>query len=140
MNVNDIEITDAMIDAVVSAQLYREDYVENLRKAGIPKISNLEVQRLYKRILDLPDFNEKKKAAIDLQKMSLVEDDVDTMMLFYNKLLKDAQREGKYEVAARILKEIRELKAIENEQMRFEIVITVKQPVKEKDKNDYKSL
>lgn len=136
MNVNDIEITDAMIDAVVSAQLYREDYVDNLRKAGIPKISNLEVQQLYKRILDLPDFNEKKKAAIDLQKMSLVEDDVDTMMLFYNKLLKDAQREGKYEVAARILKEIRELKAIENEQMRFEIVITVKQPVKEKDKND----
>lgn len=136
MNVNDIEITDAMIDAVVSAQLYREDYVENLRKAGIPKISNLEVQQLYKRILDLPDFNEKKKATIDLQKMSLVEDDVDTMMLFYNKLLKDAQREGKYEVAARILKEIRELKAIENEQMRFEIVITVKQPTKEKDKND----
>ena len=135
MNVNDIEITDAMIDAVVSAQLYREDYVDNLRKAGIPKISNLEVQQLYKRILDLPDFDEKKKAAIDLQKMSLVEDDVDTMMLFYNKLLKDAQRESKYEVAARILKEIRELKAIENEQMRFEIVITVKQPTKEKDKN-----
>ena len=134
MNINDIEITDAMIDAVVSAQLYREDYVDNLRKAGIPKISNLEVQQLYKRILDLPDFDEKKKAAIDLQKMSLVEDDVDTMMLFYNKLLKDAQREGKYEVAARILKEIRELKAIENEQMRFEVVITVKQP-EEKPKN-----
>ena len=134
MNVNDIEITDSMIDAVVSAQLYREDYVDNLRKAGIPKISNLEVQQLYKRILDLPDFDEKKKAAIDLQKTSLVEDDVDTMMLFYNKLLKDAQREGKYEVAARILKEIRELKSIENEQMRFEVVITVKQP-EEKPKN-----
>lgn len=128
MNINDIEITDSMIDAVVSAQLFREDYVGNLRKAGIPKISNLELQELYKRIISLPDFNEKKKAAIDLQKMSLVEDDVDTMMLFYNKLLKDAQREGKYEVAARILKEIRELKAIENEQMRFEIIITVREP------------
>lgn len=128
MNVNDIEITDSMIDAVVSAQLYREDPVDNLRKAGIPKITNLEVQALYKRIIELPNFSEKKKAAIDLQKMSLVEDDVDTMMLFYNKLLKDAQREGKYEVAARILKEIRELKAIENEQMRFEIIITVKKP------------
>ena len=135
MNVNDIEITDSMIDAVVSAQLYREDPIDNLRKAGIPKITNLEVQALYKRIIESPGFNEKKKAAIDLQKMSLVEDDVDTMMLFYNKLLKDAQREGKYEVAARILKEIRELKAIENEQMRFEIVITVKQPTNEKDKN-----
>lgn len=136
MNVNDIEITDAMIDAVVSAQLYREDYVENLRKSGIPKISNLEIQQLYKRIIDLPDFNEKKKTAIDLQKMSLVEDDVDTMMLFYNKLLKDAQREGKYEVAARILKEIRELKSIENEQMRFEVVITVKQPEKDAKQDD----
>lgn len=128
MNVNDIEITDSMIDAVVSAQLYREDPIDNLRKAGIPKITNLEVQALYKRIIESPDFNEKKKAAIDLQKMSLVEDDVDTIMLFYNKLLKDAQREGKYEVAARILKEIKELKAIDNEQMRFEIIITVKKP------------
>ena len=128
MNVNDIEITDSMIDAVVSAQLYREDPIDNLRKAGIPKITNLEVQALYKRIIESPDFNEKKKAAIDLQKMSLIEDDVDTIMLFYNKLLKDAQREGKYEVAARILKEIKELKAIDNEQMRFEIIITVKKP------------
>lgn len=128
MNVNDIEITDSMIDAVVSAQLYREDVIDNLRKAGIPKITNIEVQALYKRIVESPDFNEKKKNAINLQKMSLVEDDVDTMMLFYNKLLKDAQREGKYEVAARILKEIRELKAIENEQMRFEVIITVKKP------------
>lgn len=134
MDVNSIEITDVMIDAVVSAQLFREDYVDNLRKAGIPKISNLELQELYKRIISLPDFNEKKKAAIDLQKMSLVEDDVDTMMLFYNKLLKDAQREGKYEVAARILKEIRELKAIENEQMRFEIIITVREPEKQTNK------
>ena len=132
MNVNDIEVTDSMIDAVVSAQLYREDPIDNLRKAGIPKITNLEVQALYKRIIESPDFNEKKKAAIDLQKMSLVEDDVDTMMLFYNKLLKDAQREGKYEVAARILKEIRELKSIENEQMRFEIIITVREPEKGK--------
>ena len=128
MNVNDIEITDSMIDAVVYAQLYREDPIDNLRKAGIPKITNLEVQALYKRIIESPDFNEKKKAAIDLQKMSLVEDDVDTIMLFYNKLLRDAQREGKYEVAARILKEIKELKAIDNEQMRFEIIITVKKP------------
>lgn len=134
MDVNSIEITDNMIDAVVSAQLFREDYVDNLRKAGIPKISNLELQELYKRIISLPDFNEKKRAAIDLQKMSLVEDDVDTMMLFYNKLLKDAQREGKYEVAARILKEIRELKAIENEQMRFEIIITVREPEKQANK------
>lgn len=134
MDVNSIEITDNMIDAVVSAQLFREDYVDNLRKAGIPKISNLELQELYKRIVSLPDFNEKKRAAIDLQKMSLVEDDVDTMMLYYNKLLKDAQREGKYEVAARILKEIRELKAIENEQMRFEIIITLREPEKQANK------
>lgn len=136
MDINNIEITDAMIDAVVSAQLYREDPIDNLRKAGIPKISNLEVQALYKRIIELPDFQDKKKANLELQKMSLINDDVDTMMLFYNKLLKDAQREGKYEVAARILKEIRELKAIENEQMKFEIIITVKKPDKEVEKND----
>ena len=132
MNIKDKEITDNMIDAVISAQLYKEEPIDNLRRAGNPKINNLEVQAVYKRIIESPDFNDKKKAAIDLQKMSLVEDDVDTMMLFYNKLLKDAQREGKYEVAARILKEIRELKAIENEQMRFEVIITVKKPDEEK--------
>lgn len=128
MNVNDIEITDAMIDAVVSAQLYREDYIGNLRKAGIPKITNLEAQALYKRIVDSPDFEERKQTSIDIEKKSLINDDVDTMMLFYNKLLKDAQRDGNYDAAARILKQIKELKAIDNEQMKFEIVITVKQP------------
>lgn len=128
MNVNDIEITDAMIDAVVSAQLYREDYIDNLRKAGIPKITNLEVQALYKRIVDSPDFEQRKQTSIDIEKKSLINDDVDTMMLFYNKLLKDAQRDGNYDAAARILKQIKELKAIDNEQMKFEIVITVKQP------------
>lgn len=128
MNVNDIEITDAMIDAVVSAQLYREDYIDNLRKAGIPKITNLEVQALYRRIVDSPDFEERKQTSIDIEKKSLINDDVDTMMLFYNKLLKDAQRDGNYDAAARILKQIKELKAIDNEQMKFEIVITVKQP------------
>lgn len=128
MDVNSIEITDAMIDAVVSAQLYREDYIDNLRKAGIPKITNLEVQALYKRIVDSPDFEERKQTSIDIEKKSLINDDVDTMMLFYNKLLKDAQRDGNYDAAARILKQIKELKAIDNEQMKFEIVITVKQP------------
>lgn len=128
MDVNSIEITDAMIDAVVSAQLYREDYIDNLRKAGIPKITNLEVQALYKRIVDSPDFEERKQTSIDIEKKSLINDDVDTMMLFYNKLLKDAQRDGNYDAAARILKQIKELKAIDNERMKFEIVITVKQP------------
>lgn len=133
MDINSIEITDAMIDAVVSAQLYREDYIDNLRKAGIPKISNLEINQLYKRIVDSPDFEERKKASIDLEKKSLINDDVDTMMLFYNKLLKDAQRDGNYDAAARILKQIKELKAIDNEQMKFEIIITVKKPEEPKD-------
>ena len=56
---------------------------------------------------------------------------MNTIMLQYNKLLRDAKAEGKFEVAARILKEIREIKAIDNEQMKFEVVIKVEKPDKE---------
>ena len=54
-------------------------------------------------------------------------------MLFYNKLLKEAQQEKKYEVAARILGEIRKLKAIDDAEQKFEIIITVKEPIKKEE-------
>ena len=49
--------------------------------------------------------------------------------------LKEAQQEKKYEVAARILGEIRKLKAIDDAEQKFEIIITVKEPTKKEEQD-----
>ena len=46
-------------------------------------------------------------------------------MLQYNRLLEEAREEKKYEVAARILKEIKQLKAIEDDENKFEITFVI---------------
>lgn len=124
----DVEITRELLEAVAMAQLYREDPIIAIRQNISEKLNNSEMNILYKRILQQDNFQEIKADAIKLETETLVDDNVDTIMLYYNKLLKQAQFEKKYEVVTRILKEIRQLKAIENEQMKFEIVIKVEKP------------
>lgn len=124
----DLSITREMIEAVVLAQLYREDSVERLRKVITGKYTSSEFNALYHNILSHPDFSKIKDEIIQTEKMTCIEDDSETVMLIYNKLLRDAQKEKKYEVAARILSEIRKLKAIDDEEQKFEVIITVKPP------------
>lgn len=124
---SDIEITREMMEAVVMAQLYREDIVTVLRKF-FGKITNAEVEEIYKEILQHPDFPKVKEELVKLESTTLIDEDVNTILLYYNKLLKEAQKEKRYEVIIRILKEIKQIKAIEDEQMKFEVVITVEEP------------
>jgi hypothetical protein len=124
----DLSITREMIEAVVLAQLYREDPIERLIRITTKKYTSTELNKVYHNILSHPDFNKVKDEIIQMEKMTCVEDDNETVMLIYNKLLRDAQKEKKYEVAARILSEIRKLKAIDDAEQKFEIVITVKPP------------
>lgn len=124
----DLSITREMIEAVVLAQLYREDPTERLRKAITGKYTSSEFNAAYHNILSHPDFSKIKDEIIQTEKMTCIEDDSETVMLIYNKLLRDAQKEKKYEVAARILSEIRKLKAIDDAEQKFEVVITVKPP------------
>lgn len=127
-----VEVTKEMMEVVASAQLYREDYMVELRKVlSGKKLTSSELNQLYINIIKHPDFKQVKEDILNIEKSSLVEDDMDTVMLQYNKLLRDAQKEGKFEVAARILKEIREIKAIENEQTKFEVIIKVEKPEKD---------
>lgn len=129
----DIEITREMMEAVAYAQLYREEPVLALQKVnavGNKKVSNREMEAIYREILKHPDFQQVKKEAIELETLTNVDDTIDTIQLNYNRLLKKAQAEGKYEVVVRILDKIRQLKAIDNEQMKFEIKITVEEPKK----------
>lgn len=124
-NIDDIEITTDMLDCVALALLYREDAITELRKVITQKLTNKEVEALYRKILKSPEFEARKQEAVELESITLVDDNLDTVLLQYNQMLKKAKQEGKYEVAARILKEIRMIKAIDNEQNEFKIEITV---------------
>ncbi len=133
----DFNITNEMVEAVVLAQLYREEPADRLRKVITGKMTSAELNQLYHNILTHPKYEEIKKDIIDLEKKTIIEDDGDTMMLNYNKMMKDAQSQGKYEVATRILSEIRKLKAIDNAEQKFEVIITIKPPkVAESDKTE----
>lgn len=125
----DIEVTREMMEAVAYAQLYREDEILALQKLnGGKRIANAEMKSVYKAIIQHPDFQQVKQDAIALECLTTVDDNIDTIQLNYNKLLRKAQAEGKYEVVLRVLDKIKQLKAIENEQMKFEIKITVDKP------------
>ena len=91
-------------------------------------LSLFELNNLVRRIKSCPEFEQVKKDIISVEEAGLIDDDMGTIMLQYNRMMRKAMKEGKYEVGARILKEIRQLKAIENEQMKFEVVFKIKKP------------
>lgn len=130
MDIDGVEITDEMKEAVALAILYREDPILALRKVDScpKKISNRDLNLIYNKIRNAPDFEELKNSIKGVEAHTLVEDDMDTIMLMYNKMLRDATAEKKYDVIIRILKEIRQIKAIEDEQTKFEIVIRILTP------------
>lgn len=142
MSIEDVEITDEMREAVALAILYREDPILALRKVDScpKKISNHDINLIYNRIRNDPSFNQFKQNVIKVESNTLVEDNLDTIMLMYNKMLKDATAEKKYDVVARILKEIRQVKAIEDEQTKFEVVIRVLTPEEMKEMRSSKDV
>ena len=119
------EITTEMMEAVALACLYREDEELALRKIITKKLNGKEMSTLLRKIKTDVRFEEVKKNIQEIEETGLIEDNLNTIMLQYNRMLQKAQFEGKYEVAARILKEIRQIKAIENEQMKFEVKIII---------------
>lgn len=127
---DDIEITYEMMEAVAMAQLYRRDELNELRKvvSGSKKLTNDELKKLHKQVLLHPDFEIVKQDTVKVETCTLVDDNVDTITLMYNELLRDARFEKKYEVIIRILKELQKLKSISDEETKFEIIIDVKKP------------
>lgn len=124
--VDSIEITREMIEAVALAQLYRDDPVVALRTVAAGyKLTARELDDLYRKVLTSKDYAEIKEETLEIEKSTLVDDDIDTVMLQYNRLLEEAREEKKYEVAARILKEIKQLKAIEDDENKFEITFVI---------------
>lgn len=125
------EITTEMYETLVEASLYGEDPELALKKV-VPKSWGMSNTKAAIRFMQAnkDKLNEVKKEILDIEKASLIEQDQDTIMLMYKKLIEKAQKEGKYEVVTRILREIRQMKAIENEQMKFEVIIKVEKPEK----------
>lgn len=126
------EVTTEMYEALVEASLYGEDPELALKKL-VPKSWSMGDTKAAIRFMqsNRDKLDEIKKEILDIEKASLIEQDQDTIMLMYKKLIEKAQKEGKYEVVTRILREIRQMKAIENEQMKFEVVIKVERPDKQ---------
>lgn len=133
MDINEIEITREMLEAVALAVLYREDATIALKQVCQNVRRPEDLDALLKRILTHPEFEEIKNDTIKLEKVTLIDDTVETVELIYNALLKEARFEKKYEVAIRILKELQKLKAISDEETKFEIEIEVEKPNGEKE-------
>ena len=136
MDISKIEITQDMIEDLVTACLYNEDEGTAIRKYIDKKITDSELNSLVRLIKSNPQFEETKKALLDIEKAGLIEEDMGTMILKYNRILKRALKECKYEVAARILKEIRQLKAIDNSENTFKIIFEVQRDDKEEEKEE----
>lgn len=133
-NINyETDITDEMYQIVAEAVLYKEDTVGALRASKlIPKgYTQSDVNVIIRYIVQSDKFQQIKNDLIKTEEATLIDENQNTIMLMYNRLLRNAQAEGKYDVVARILKEIRQLKAIENEQMQFEVTFKIQEPKKD---------
>lgn len=133
MAINPEVITDEMYQIVAEAVLYKEDTVGALRASKlIPKgYTQSDVNEVIRCIIQSEKFQQIKNDLIKTEEATLIDENQNTIMLMYNRLLRNAQAEGKYDVVARILKEIRQLKAIENEQMQFEVTFKIQEPKKD---------
>lgn len=125
-----MDIPEELYEVVAEACLYKENvplaiskYVSKELKK---KISGKEVNELYRTILQDEKFKERLKKYQEIEKVTVLDEDQDTIMLMYNRIIRDATRDGKYEVVARVLKEIRQLKAIEDKQMEFKMTFAFK--------------
>lgn len=127
------DITDEMYQIVAEAVLYKEDTVRALRASKlIPKgYTQADVNAVIRYIIQSDKFQQIKNDLIKTEEATLIDENQNTIMLMYNRLLRTAQAKGKYDVVARILKEIRQLKAIENEQMQFEVTFKIQEPKKD---------
>lgn len=118
-----MEITREMMEAVALSLLYNEREDTRLRQIIQKKMSSKEMEQLIKDIKLHPDFKDIKEDIVKIESAGLIDDNMDTILLQYNKMLQNATFEGKYDIAMRILKEIKQIKSIDNTENEFKITI-----------------
>ena len=118
-----MEITREMMEAVALSLLYNEREDTRLRQVIQKKMSSKEMEQLIKDIKLHPDFKDIKEDIVKIESAGLIDDNMDTILLQYNKMLQNAMFECKYDIAIRILKEIKQIKSIDNTENEFKITI-----------------
>ena len=118
-----MEITREMMEAVALSLLYNEREDTRLRQIIQKKMSSKEMEQLIKDIKLHPDFKDIKEDIVKIESAGLIDDNMDTILLQYNKMLQNATFEGKYDIAMKILKEIKQIKSIDNTENEFKITI-----------------
>ena len=118
-----MEITREMMEAVALSLLYNEREDTRLRQVISKKMSSKEMEQLIKDIKLHPDFKDIKEDIVKIESAGLIDDNMDTILLQYNKMLQNATFEGKYDIAMRILKEIKQIKSNDNTENEFKITI-----------------
>ena len=118
-----MEITREMMEAVALSLLYNEREDTRLRQVIQKKMSSKEMEQLIKDIKLHPDFKDIKEDIVKIESAGLIDDNMDTILLQYNKMLQNAMFECKYDIAMRILKEIKQIKSIDNTENEFKITI-----------------
>lgn len=118
-----MEITREMMEAVALSLLYNEREDTRLRQVVQKKMSSREMEQLIKDIKLHPDFKGIKEDIVKIESAGLIDDNMDTILLQYNKMLQNATFECKYDIAMRILKEIKQIKSIDNTEKEFKITI-----------------
>ena len=118
-----MEITREMMEAVALSLLYNEREDTRLRQVIQKKMSSREMEQLIKDIKLHPDFKDIKEDIVKIESAGLIDDNMDTILLQYNKMLQNATFECKYDIAMRILKEIKQIKSIDNTENEFKITI-----------------
>lgn len=118
-----MEITREMMEALALSLLYNEREDTRLRQVIQKKISSKEMEQLIKDIKLHPDFKDIKEDIVKIESAGLIDDNMDTILLQYNKMLQNATFECKYDIAMRILKEIKQIKSIDNTENEFKITI-----------------
>ena len=118
-----MEITREMMEALALSLLYNEREDTRLRQVIQKKMSSKEMEQLIKDIKLHPDFKDIKEDIVKIESAGLIDDNMDTILLQYNKMLQNAMFECKYDIAMRILKEIKQIKSIDNTENEFKITI-----------------
>ena len=118
-----MEITREMMEALALSLLYNEREDTRLRQVIQKKMSSKEMEQLIKDIKLHPDFKNIKEDIVRIESAGLIDDNMDTILLQYNKMLQNATFECKYDIAMRILKEIAQIKSIDNTENEFKITI-----------------
>ena len=118
-----MEITREMMEALALSLLYNEREDTRLRQVIQKKMSSKEMEQLIKDIKLHPDFKDIKEDIVRIESAGLIDDNMDTILLQYNKMLQNATFECKYDIAMRILKEIAQIKSIDNTENEFKITI-----------------